>query len=204
MFDPIRHLVEAGLPCALRPIPPSPMVRVLIRYDGCDRVNDMVHLGFMEDIPRLDGDPFYVHPSHNGVGQYTFQRPGRPIHVPMFIIGLRSRKEIEWIDIAKGIGEALGVKKIINSPTFTIVKEYMGDELKFYHLDLYRLDGLNNDFDLEEYIESEGVCAIEWPHQIDDILPKEYLNIKINRVNENDRIIEIEGIGRYKKYEEMI
>ena len=106
--------------------------------------------------------------------------------------------------IAKGIGEALGVKKIINSPTFTIVKEYMGDNIKFYHLDLYRLDGLNNDFDLEEYIEGDGVCAIEWPHQIDEILPTEYLNIKITRINENDRLIEIEGIGRYKEYEEMI
>jgi tRNA threonylcarbamoyladenosine biosynthesis protein TsaE len=105
--------------------------------------------------------------------------------------------------IAKGIGQALGVKRIINSPTFTIVKEYMGD-IKFYHLDLYRLDGLNNDYDLEEYIESDGVCAIEWPHQIDEILPKEYLSVNLKRINENERIIEIEGIGRYKLYEEMI
>ncbi len=48
--------------------------------------------------------------------------------------------------LTKGIGEALGVKKVINSPTFTIVKEYNGN-VKLYHLDLYRLDGLNNDFD---------------------------------------------------------
>jgi len=105
--------------------------------------------------------------------------------------------------IAKGIGMALGVKKIINSPTFTIVKEYYGN-IPFYHLDLYRLDGLNNDFDLEEYIESDGVCVIEWPHQIDEIIPKEYLNIKITRISDNERKIEIEGIGRYKKYEELI
>ena len=106
--------------------------------------------------------------------------------------------------ISKGIGKALGVKKIINSPTFTIVKEYQGTNLKFYHLDLYRLDGLNNDFDLEEYIESDGVCAIEWPHQIDEILPKEYLNIKLLRLSDTERKIEIEGIGRYKQIEEMI
>ena len=49
--------------------------------------------------------------------------------------------------LTKGIGEAIGVKKVINSPTFTIVKEYNGD-IKLYHLDLYRLDGINNDFDL--------------------------------------------------------
>jgi len=106
--------------------------------------------------------------------------------------------------IAKGVGKALGVKRIINSPTFTIVKEYSGNNVKFYHLDLYRLDGLNNDFDLEEYIESDGICVIEWPHQIEEILPKEYLNIKLLRLDDNQRKIEIEGIGRYKKYEEMI
>ncbi|MBQ7641084.1 MAG: tRNA (adenosine(37)-N6)-threonylcarbamoyltransferase complex ATPase subunit type 1 TsaE [Acholeplasmatales bacterium] len=106
--------------------------------------------------------------------------------------------------IAKGIGISLGVKRIINSPTFTIVKEYKGENVTFYHLDLYRLDGLNNDFDLEEYIESDGICAIEWPHQIDEIIPDNYLNIKLSRINDNERIIEIEGIGRYKKYEEMI
>ena len=42
--------------------------------------------------------------------------------------------------ITKGIGQAIGVKKIINSPTFTIVKEYRG-KFPLYHLDLYRLDG---------------------------------------------------------------
>lgn len=103
--------------------------------------------------------------------------------------------------ITKGIGVALGVKKIINSPTFTIVKQYQG-KCPLYHLDLYRLDGLNNDFDLEEYIETDGVCVIEWPHQIDEILPKEYLEIELKRINENQRQIIIRGIGQ--RYEEVV
>ena len=72
--------------------------------------------------------------------------------------------------LTKGIGEAIGVKKVINSPTFTIVKEYNGD-IKLYHLDLYRLDGINNDFDLEEYIESDGIAVIEWPNQVSELIP---------------------------------
>lgn len=100
--------------------------------------------------------------------------------------------------ITKGIGQALGVKRIINSPTFTIVKVYKGN-IPLYHLDLYRLDGLNNDFDLEEYIESDGVCVIEWPFQVKEILPKEYLLITLNRLDEDKRSISIEGIGRYEK-----
>ncbi len=107
--------------------------------------------------------------------------------------------------ITKGIGEALGVKKIINSPTFTIVKEYKGTNLKLYHLDLYRLDGLDQDFDLEEYMESGNVCVIEWPYQVKEILPKEYILINIERLNENERNINVSFIGdSYKDGEEML
>ena len=105
--------------------------------------------------------------------------------------------------ITKGIGAALGVTKIINSPTFTIVKSYQG-KYKLYHLDLYRLDGLNDDFDLEEYIESDGVCVIEWPYQVSEILPSEFLKIDLRRLDEFNRVIEITGIGRYKKLEEAL
>lgn len=103
--------------------------------------------------------------------------------------------------ITKGIGMALGVKKIINSPTFTIVKTYQGDKMPLYHLDLYRLEGLNQDFDLEEYIESEGVCVIEWPFQVSEILPKEYLIICLKRIDEFRREIEICAVG--SRYEVM-
>ena len=96
--------------------------------------------------------------------------------------------------ITKGIGASLGVKRVINSPTFTIVKEYSGN-CPLYHLDLYRLDGLNNDFDLEDYIEGDGVCVIEWPFQVSEILPKEYLEIKIERIDEFTRSITIMNHG---------
>ena len=105
--------------------------------------------------------------------------------------------------LTKGIGFSLGVKKVINSPTFTIVKEYSGN-VKLYHLDLYRLDGLNNDFDLEEYIEGDGITVIEWPMQVEEIIPNDYLKVILKRIDENKREISIEGIGRYKDYEERI
>ncbi len=99
----------------------------------------------------------------------------------------------------KGIGQALGVKKVINSPTFTIVKTYSG-RVNLYHMDLYRLDGLGNDLDLYEYFEGDGVCVVEWPHQVDDLLPDEYVSVNITRTGENTREIKIEGIGeKYKK-----
>ena len=104
----------------------------------------------------------------------------------------------------KGIGKALGINRTINSPTFTIVKEYNGT-LDLYHLDLYRLDGLNNDFDLEDYIEGDGVCVIEWPFQVSEILPKQYLEIKIERVDEFSRSILVTNHGdRYIRVVEAL
>ena len=104
--------------------------------------------------------------------------------------------------LTKGIGKALGVTRVINSPTFTIVKTYKGSKYNLYHLDLYRLDGLNNDFDLEEYIETDAVCVIEWPHQVDELLPKDYLNIDIKLTGETTREITLTGVG--KRYEEIV
>ena len=103
--------------------------------------------------------------------------------------------------LTKGIGISLGVKKIINSPTFTIVKEYKG-KCPLYHLDLYRLDGLNNDFDLEDFIEGDGICVIEWPYQVEEILPKEYLEINLKRISEFERSIEVKANG--SRYEEVL
>lgn len=103
--------------------------------------------------------------------------------------------------LTKGIGLGLGVTKIINSPTFTIVKEYKG-KYPLYHLDLYRLNGLNTDFDLEEFIEGDGVCVIEWPYQIKEILPDEYLQVEFTQIEETGRQIQVEAKGL--RYEEVL
>lgn len=99
----------------------------------------------------------------------------------------------------KGIGKALGVEKTINSPTFTIMKCYKG-KYPLYHLDLYRLNGVNQEFDLEEYIDS-GIAVIEWPHQADELLPKEYLRIIITIENDK-RKFEFIPVG--EKYEKLM
>lgn len=103
--------------------------------------------------------------------------------------------------LTKGIGLGLGVTKTINSPTFTIVKEYRG-RCPLYHLDLYRLEGLNNDFDLEEYFEYDGVCVVEWPHQVEEVLPKEYLKIEINKMSDNERSLTVSASS--KRYDKIV
>ena len=101
----------------------------------------------------------------------------------------------------KGIGKALGVTRVINSPTFTIVKEYHADKT-LYPLDLYRLDGLGNDFDLEEYFESDGVTVCEWPNNVSEILPEEYLLVEIFNLDVEKREIKFTPVGN--RYIEVV
>lgn len=78
--------------------------------------------------------------------------------------------------------EALGVKDVVNSPTFTIVNEYRdgrGDSV--YHFDFYRINRLSEalDIGLYEYFDSGSLCLIEWPEMIEELLPEETLKVQI-------------------------
>ncbi|MFD2706945.1 tRNA (adenosine(37)-N6)-threonylcarbamoyltransferase complex ATPase subunit type 1 TsaE [Salibacterium lacus] len=96
----------------------------------------------------------------------------------------------------KGLAEALQVKEIVNSPTFTIIKEYSGT-LPLYHMDLYRLDGEEADeIGLEEYLEGDGVCVVEWAGKIEDLLPENRLHIIMERCGEDERIIRYTPVGK--------
>ena len=103
--------------------------------------------------------------------------------------------------LTKGIGKGLGIQKVINSPTFTIVKVYQG-VMPLYHFDAYRLEGQNEELGFEEMFEDEGVCVIEWPMYIEEFIPSSYLKVNITLNNNNSRTIEIESFG--KKYDEVI
>ncbi|MFA5719971.1 MAG: tRNA (adenosine(37)-N6)-threonylcarbamoyltransferase complex ATPase subunit type 1 TsaE [Acholeplasmataceae bacterium] len=102
----------------------------------------------------------------------------------------------------KGIGLALELDKNINSPTFTILKRYIKGETKLYHIDLYRLMGEAEDYDLEDYITSDGITVIEWPFNVESILPKEYLLINFEKTSEEERTITFKGVG--KDYEKVV
>jgi tRNA threonylcarbamoyladenosine biosynthesis protein TsaE len=64
---------------------------------------------------------------------------------------------------AQGIGEGLGVRETINSPTFTLLKEYVG-RVPLYHFDLYRIEDADEIYSLgfEDYFAAEGVSVVEW------------------------------------------
>ena len=80
----------------------------------------------------------------------------------------------------KGLAKGLDIKRNVNSPTFTIIKEYQG-RLPLYHMDVYRLENGADEIGLDDYLYGEGVCVIEWASMIEDLLPNERLDIKIFR-----------------------
>ena len=117
---------------------------------------------------------------------------------PGFILCLEGDLGAGKTTFTKYLGKGMGFIDNINSPTFTIMKIYEG-ELDLYHMDVYRLNGIGSDYDLEEYIYAEGVCVIEWYRNILNSLPKEKLVIDIEIIDETKRLLKIEGTGIYEK-----
>lgn len=104
----------------------------------------------------------------------------------------------------KSLGKGLGVKKTINSPTFTILKIYQG-KMPIYHIDAYRLEGITQDLGFEEYFEDDGLCIIEWPHFIQNQLPKERLEISITRMGDEHEEYRMFTFVPYgEKYEQIV
>ena len=80
----------------------------------------------------------------------------------------------------KAICEELGVTDVINSPTFAIVNEYMrADGDPMYHFDFYRINRLSEaiEIGLYDYLDSGCLCIMEWPENIEELLPEETLKV---------------------------
>ncbi|WP_174735142.1 tRNA (adenosine(37)-N6)-threonylcarbamoyltransferase complex ATPase subunit type 1 TsaE [Mesobacillus harenae] len=100
----------------------------------------------------------------------------------------------------KGLAQGLEIKRIVNSPTFTIIKEYQG-RLPLYHMDVYRVEDAFEDLGFDEYFTGEGVTVVEWAHLIESQLPLEILTVYLYHENDTARKIVMEPKG--KRYEEL-
>lgn len=100
----------------------------------------------------------------------------------------------------KGFARGLGIKRTVNSPTFTIIKEYEG-RLPLYHMDVYRVADEMEDLGFEEYFEGEGVTVIEWAHLIEEQLPRERLTIYLYNQGLNERKMVVVASG--ERYEQL-
>lgn len=94
----------------------------------------------------------------------------------------------------KGLAEALGIKKTVLSPTFTIIKEYEGGRLRLYHLDMYRLENISelDELGVEDCFDGKSVVVIEW-NKLKAIKGK-IINVGITSEGGDKRRIVIEGL----------
>jgi tRNA threonylcarbamoyladenosine biosynthesis protein TsaE len=97
---------------------------------------------------------------------------------------------------SQAIARTLGVPGVVNSPTFTIIKEYEGERLPLYHMDVYRISLEEaEELGLDEYFYGEGVTLVEWASLIRELLPEELLTVYIRNLGGQDRLFEIEPHG---------
>jgi tRNA threonylcarbamoyladenosine biosynthesis protein TsaE len=101
----------------------------------------------------------------------------------------------------KGFAKALGIQETITSPTFSLVKEYHEGELPLFHMDVYRMEDSKENFGLDDYLNQEGVCIIEWPEMIEEQLPEERLDVKVKVIDDDVRVFVFTPYG--EQYEEL-
>ncbi|WP_108024172.1 tRNA (adenosine(37)-N6)-threonylcarbamoyltransferase complex ATPase subunit type 1 TsaE [Melghirimyces profundicolus] len=113
----------------------------------------------------------------------------------------------------QGLAAGLGIEEPVDSPTFTLIKEYEGGRLPLYHMDVYRLNHPTEELGWDEYFYGDGVTLVEWADRIEPMLPGELIRIEVSRHQESDvRKIRIEppagetericgGLGRLDNHE---
>ncbi len=85
--------------------------------------------------------------------------------------------------LTQGLAKGLEIQEPISSPTFTIVQVYEEGRLPLYHFDVYRIGDVEEmeEIGYEDYFYGEGVSLIEWANLIEEILPQQYTEIKIEK-----------------------
>ena len=94
----------------------------------------------------------------------------------------------------RGMARGMGIDAMVNSPTFTIVNEYVGGR-SLFHFDMYRLGSADELFDIgwEDYLGRNGVCAVEWSENVEDAFEGDEFTVSFRKTGTESREITIEG-----------
>lgn len=114
-----------------------------------------------------------------------------------------SKSKVVLFYAAMGTGKTTLIKEIAailgcnisSSPTFALVNEYETEKNGvIYHFDFYRIESEEEAYDIgiEEYLDSNHWCLIEWPENVENLLPLDAQVIKINIAENSDRILELQ------------
>lgn len=126
---------------------------------------------------------------------------------PGAILGLEGDLGAGKTCFVKGVASGLGIDEDeVSSPTFTLIAEHYRGKVPLFHIDLYRLEGVEiEDIGIEEYLFGQGVAAIEWFRFLPVGTVQTYLLISLEIVSEEERILTFTSHGeRYEKIVEQL
>jgi len=105
--------------------------------------------------------------------------------------------------LTQGIAWGLDIKEYAVSPSFVLVRELYG-RLPLYHVDLYRLDHLEEiaELGLDDYLYGNGICVVEWAEKGLALLPEEHLLIEISYLSDTGRRLQLRPSGQ--RYREIL
>jgi tRNA threonylcarbamoyladenosine biosynthesis protein TsaE len=103
--------------------------------------------------------------------------------------------------LARGIARGLGITERVHSPTFALVNEYRGGRLPLFHVDLYRLETIDQIIaaGLEEYFHPEGISVIEWAERWFGNQPGSSFKFQKTNSNPQLRQVHIESAGETER-----
>lgn len=86
---------------------------------------------------------------------------------------------------------ALGSDDDVSSPTFAIINEYHTPGRPIYHFDFYRIDDDAEamDLGLDDYFDSDGICLMEWPENVENFLPEDTVDVSIEAFSDGRRVL---------------
>ena len=92
----------------------------------------------------------------------------------------------------KGVASFFDIpEQQVNSPTFTLVNEYVGAQGSIFHFDAYRIEQVSEFFELgyEDYFFSDGICLVEWPDRVEALLPNDVIRLRFTHLGDDRREI---------------
>ena len=94
----------------------------------------------------------------------------------------------------RGLSRGLGCAEQVTSPTYTIVNEYLSGRCPLFHFDMYRLRSADDLWDIgwEDYLDRNGVCAVEWSENVREAL-EDAMTVRIDKLGDDTRRITLEG-----------
>ena len=102
-------------------------------------------------------------------------------------------------EFSRGVARGLGITGPVPSPSFTILNTYDGAE-KLYHFDWYRIADPQELYDigLDEFVGGDGVALIEWSERAEECVPETHLQVRIDKVDEENRRITLTPMGAFR------